>query len=80
MTRDCIERALEHVDAAREVLQISRTSEAALLAAHSQIVRAGLELSTCSDASDDDVAVARAVIALTRDALNRALTRIGGAR
>lgn len=80
MSRDCIERALEHVDAAREVLQTSLHSEAALLAAHSRIVRAGLELSCCAGAPEGDANQARRVVALTQDALNRALARIGGGK
>lgn len=78
--RGCIERALQHVDAAREVLMTGMPSEGILLAAESRVVRAALELRDCDGVPDHDVALARTVVARTRRALQRALARAGRRR
>jgi hypothetical protein len=78
--RGCVERALEHVDDARELLMASPRSVPALLAAQSLIVRAQLDLRDCQGVPDDDVSLARSVVAATREALGRALANAGGAR
>jgi hypothetical protein len=78
--RGCVERALEHVDAARELLMASSRSVPALLAAQSLIVRAELALRDCHGVADADVSTARVVVAATAEALGRALSKAGDKR